>query len=674
MRLSRNDHRRRISPRSRKFVVGVLSAICLWAWLAPDAAAEFGPIELVSKSSKEQAEFAREPAISADGNYVAFDGELGGRTGIFRKDLSTGALTLVVPGAAEAPSISAEGRFVSFTTTQSLDSTADPAAGTQDVYVADLATSPSTYELVSATGSGSERQRMSGSSSAAPRVAMSADGSEVAFVNGSQVYVYTRGAEEPTLITVKRGAITPEPVPDGGAFQNAGAALSADGNAVAWVGDHLPEQVPLLPTEEQAIRAIEERRFGTEFNRVEKYFEPLWRLLPSSGQNDSAADPTRRIIGGNDPLAPGCGDNAAEPACRGPFPDLAEDHQGPDSRANLPGPEGIGWGINLPQLSADGQAVAVIGSPEEDNDLFVVSMVPGLSRIEAVRQLTRWTNPVPGKPAEELFGIPKDLALLGPIQQCTISPDGEHIAFTTERQNFPLNPPTLITPRPTALPTVVELYQVNLEGETIERVTPGTGTGVSVARSIETGTIREARYGEAELGASGPSYGAGGRLLAFASGAYNLVAGDANQESDVFTVESKPPSPIQPSTISSRPSSLSVHVSWRLTVHAISRPDGAVRIVAGVPGTGTLSAQAKSKVGSKPAPQKVSAGHRRARVAGIVRLELNLPQKLRGLAHRKGGLYSALDVQFTGPGGKPLKQQLVARFRVHAKSSAKTGR
>jgi hypothetical protein len=651
------------SVRHRILAFCGLPAVCLSAWFAPAAAAEFGPIQLVSKTSQEQAGFAREAAISADGEYVAFFGELSGLTGIFRKNLTTGALALVVEGAAEAPSISADGRYVSFTTKQMLDPVADTEPQSNDVYVADLAASPLSYELASSV----EGHRMAESSSAAPRVALSGDGSEVAFVNQGQVYVHVRGEAEPILITVKKGSTEPEPVAGGGAYEKAGAALSADGNAVAWVGENLPEQVPLLPAEEQKIQTIEPGN---------RYLEPLWRLVPTAGQTTS----TRRIVGGGDPLAPGCLGDSAEPACQGPFPKLVEDH---GSRGFLAEFEGFGWGNNLPQLSADGSTVAVIGSPEDVNDLFVVNMEAGLSRVQAVRQLTRWTDPMPKEAGrlvpESLFEHPEFLLNTAPIKQCAISPDGKRIAFTTQRQVFPLAPPNLITARPTSLPTVVELYQVDLEGQTIERVTPGPGTEVSTvsAGGFETAgaqIIANAPYGEAESGASGPSYGDEGRVIAFASSAYNLIEGDANENSDVFTVESKPPSPVQQSTISSRPSVISVRPVWKLSVHAVSQPNGAVRIIAGVPGAGTLGVRAKSRVGGKLALRKVGQAQRRAPAAGAVRLELKLPHKLRNLARQKGGLYTALNVQFAGPGGKVLKQQLVARFRVHAKAKPKKGK
>ena len=64
--------------------------------------------------------------LSADGRYLAFQGTIGGLRGVFRKDLETGAvaagrgrerLRSEGPSAdASAPSISADGRYVSFTT------------------------------------------------------------------------------------------------------------------------------------------------------------------------------------------------------------------------------------------------------------------------------------------------------------------------------------------------------------------------------------------------------------------------------------------------------------------------------------------------------------------------------------------------------------------------------
>jgi hypothetical protein len=230
------------SRRRRQIVAAALSVLGAFVCMVPIAAAELGPIQLVSKTPLEQAGFAKQPAVSVDGNFVAFYGELGGHTGLFRKNLTSGELTLVVEGLAEFPSISAEGRFISFTTKLPLDPAADGEAGSSDVYVADLASTPPTFQIASATVTAGETRRLGGSSTAAPRVALSADGREVAFVNGGQVYVRRLAEPEPVLITTRldpmTGATTSEPVEGGGAFGRAGAALSADGNAVAWVGEH----------------------------------------------------------------------------------------------------------------------------------------------------------------------------------------------------------------------------------------------------------------------------------------------------------------------------------------------------------------------------------------------------------------------------------------------------
>src|SRR6201999_4174946 len=249
-------------------------------------------------------------------------------------------------------------------------------------------------------------------------------------------------------------------------------------------------------------------------------------------------------------------------------------------------------------------------------------------------RLTTWTNPLPGELAggeEGLFSNPTYLVSTGPIRQCAISPNGTDIAFTTLRQSFPLSPPTLVTPRPVALPVAVELYQIDLDGQTIERVTPGPGTGLSaVPQNATESGLSNTLQGEAEIGASGPSYSADGHLLAFASTAYNLVAGDGNAElsegspkagtgSDVFTVETPPPSAVVPSTISATPAAISVVPTWRLTVNALSRAHG-------------------------------SSG-----AAGVLNLELSLSHKLRSMARAKGGLYTTVEVEFTGPGGRPLK-------------------
>ncbi len=98
--------------------------VALLAISVPAEADVFGPISLVSEGRSsgvtEQAEYAHDPAISGNGQYVAFDGSFGGVTGVWRRDLATGAIEQVAGGDAELPSISADGQYVSFTTNEGL--------------------------------------------------------------------------------------------------------------------------------------------------------------------------------------------------------------------------------------------------------------------------------------------------------------------------------------------------------------------------------------------------------------------------------------------------------------------------------------------------------------------------------------------------------------------------
>ncbi|MGH2939785.1 MAG: hypothetical protein ACRDPE_16870 [Solirubrobacterales bacterium] len=664
----------------RGLLLLVLATAAALLSTASTAAAEFGPIDLVSKSTKEQADLAIDPALSADGNYLAFDGVLGGHEGIFRKDLATGELRLVaemrVRGqTAPEPSISADGRYVAFATTVELDPVDDVQLGTDDVYVADLATSPPTYELASAldgcdpatsalpcglTYVEGEGVLVGAGSVAAGRVALSADGREVAFITqiASDLTGAVGAAESPagevavrdlvtdrtTLISVAPG--TAEPVPGGGADpRSKGAAISADGSTVAWVGSHLQRQVPMLAEEIARIEALEGHGAG-------EYHEPLWRRVPSTVEPDPA---TRRIVGGGDPLAPGCppAGTLAESACQGPFPDLAKSRE---RNGLYQEEEGVGWGAEVPQLSSDGGTVATVGAPDEDRDLFVVNMAPSLSRVQAVRRLTRWINPEPGaRNPESLFQIPKNYPQLGEVTSCAISPDGTRIAFTTTRQLFPLAPPTLTTPPPSGAGELAELYQVDLTGDTIERVTPGTGGG-----AISTGKA-------GGVGASAPSYDGNGQLLAFASTASNLAPGDTNEAADAFVVESPPSAAPGTTVVSPGPARLTLTPLRKLVASATSRPNGRVRVVVGVPDGGEVGVLARSQLGTRLRMHQVASAHKSATAGGSLRFELGLSSGLSKLAHRKGGLYTQIAIDFSGPGGPPLHSSLAARFRVHPK-------
>ncbi|HTW40892.1 MAG TPA: hypothetical protein VMD79_01085 [Solirubrobacteraceae bacterium] len=191
--------------------------------LAPAARADvFSPISLVSYGTVggggfvQQAEYAHDAAISANGVYVVFDGSIGGVTGVWRRDLETDVIEQVAGGDAAMPSISGEGRYVSFTTNEGASlpeithALPDSDAHTEavNVYRRDMNVAPAAGAaeeaarapderafLAASVPSGSEAplsyayensvQREHGGSYAVGRTAMSENGAKVAFVTAA---------------------------------------------------------------------------------------------------------------------------------------------------------------------------------------------------------------------------------------------------------------------------------------------------------------------------------------------------------------------------------------------------------------------------------------------------------------------------------------------------------
>jgi hypothetical protein len=461
-------------------------------------------------------------------------------------------------------------------------------------------------------------------------VALSGDGRKVVFVHEGQVYLRDLSTEATTLVSVARdrasGAVEPGvPVPGGAVLEKPqlpllrGAAISGDGSTVAWLGSDLPDQVPMSPTEATALDQLDAGSFP--------YLEPLWRRVA-----DGPEAPTRRIVG--------------------PMPALESKNQeiNPGSTGWM-GPPGVD---GVPQLSADGRTVALIGNPTEATDVFVAEMG---SDPPTLTQLTREIQVRPAEPEKAINQEPY-VPLNGHIYDVAISADGNRIAFTTARQQFPLAPPNLISPVPAAL-GLVELYLVDREGESLRRVTHGAG-GMDEPSLASTGS------GQGGAGASSPSLAAGGHLLAFSSTASNLVEGDGNEAADAFLIEdSSAASGAGSSSISAPPPEGSSVKRKRLLVTAASLPDGSVRLTVTVPRHGTVLASAGGSPAPALKPRRLARGLVGAKGAGSVLLRLQLPPRLRHFAHTSEGVYAQARVSFHGSGGKALRAHLEVRFHAH---------
>jgi len=622
------------------------------------------------------------PAMSGDGRYVAFqtrarnffaddDPDPAGKYrvgGVFRRDLRSGALERVADGdtfnesdnaivfrGARAPSSSADGRYVVFTTAQKL-----VAADTNvklDVYVRDMTRvpgAPGAYTLASAKDGGdvpASYGAFSGDanqvgSDAWPGAAISANGRKVAFrtvevssdlpnrggltTPGFNLFVRDLDAKMTTLVTRDRS--TGDPM--GGAVGGP-AGISGDGTTVAWSGQNAPAQTRFLTGESQDP-------FATFY---------LWRRVA-----DGPAAPTRRITGEADLDDPGCPPNASiqpDGTLRGPC-------YGPLTTRE----EGVGGISNrLPSLSADGYTVGFLtaAGPRPNIqtgtglDAWVTDMSPGVSRKSGSRELTREGQ---------------DATANGQVESATLSPDGRRLALTTTRSKFVLGAPRPIgTFR--AFADVRDLYLIDLPANTIER-----------ASRAYTG-------GDDSGDASSPTLSGDGSSIAFASTAGDLFFGDANERSDVFAVFRGPeppggglPDAPPPSATEDDPGAqvdLGTDAAAPfLRVSPRRQKDGRVVLVVNVPAAGALDAVARARVPvgvvrkgrrRRTKEQQVARSRLRAKAAGRVSIVLVAARRYRSLVKRKRGLSATVKLQFKPARGPTLNESVRIVFAVGGKAA-----
>ncbi len=601
-------------------------------------------------------------AVSADGNHVAIQtrsrnffadddpdppGELRAG-GIFRFDLRSRNLTKVADGdllresdkallrrGATNPSISADGRFVAFSTGQRL--APGDANDNTDVYVRDMnvpATEPGAYTLASARDGGMTAAAYAPpaipvpggdpGAEVSPGVAISADGTRVVFrteagsdlpaqaaleTPAGQVLLRDLTTQRTTLVTAARdpgtGSMSADPA--GGAL---GAALSGDGSTVAWTGQRAPEQTRFLGGENP----------DPFFN----YY--LWRRAPFG-----PSDQTRRITGLSDP---------DDPVCR----QLEEENPGMttvfDANSNGPcfGPltdqEGnrTDIGSQLPALSGDGYTVAFLSGagprPLVQSgpglDLYVTDMHPGLSRKAATVELTR-----------DAFG--GDIATSSPLGSLAISPDGRYLGLTTSRTKFTL-PALRQVGGVRVVPGPQELYVVDLLARTVERATRSTAGGDTDGGVQDGITVSDSA-----------------QRLAFSSFAGNLFFGDANQRADAFVVTRLAESPggaAAGGSAGGGASSITVgRAGPRVIVRAKAKGDGIVVLTINVPAAGGVKAVAVARTGKAGRPQTIASRRTHARGKGSFNVVMRAAARFRPLLRGGRRLQARIRVTFTPAGG-----------------------
>jgi hypothetical protein len=659
----------------RRALVAALLALLA---LPPAALAAFAPgasLVSVSYARLEQGDDSSTAvALSSDGRYAAFDTRARNffadddpdppgayrAGGIFRRDMQTNALELVADGdvrdeisddllsvGAHQPSISGDGRYVSFSTAQKL--VPADTNGNVDVYVRDMnvpVRAPGAFALVSAPNGTSAQATYADPPTPRPGrnpgadtwagSSISGDGRKVAFrtvqVNSNlpaggpttdtpagQVLVRDLDSRTTTLITRK----TSDGSPAGGA--TGPLAISADGTTVAWPGRFAAAQTPFLTGEVNS----------------DAFSFYLWQRI---GQ------PTRRITGATDLDDPGCPagssitpSQGAQGPCYGPLTD----------------PEGARGDVSsyAPALSADGYSVAFLvtagprGNPNTAAapDVWVTDMHPGVSRKAGSRELTR-------------DGSPSDPRSTGSIDDVAISSDGGRIALVTSRSRFILPFPASIgTFRSDAAARDVDL--IDLNAGTIERVTRGsdgsdTNADLLNALSVSSDATK----------------------IAFASNASNMITGDANAKSDVFVAQVAPEPPPEAPPVEEPPPPPEdiTPITPRLGVKQKRLADGSVEMTVTVPAAGVLEASTKGRLAaSRKEARKsrrklplrvVASGKKTARTSGSLSLKLKLSSRYREELRRLHTIRTSARLEFRpASGGTRLHRSVSVVFALKRK-------
>ncbi|HXC46212.1 MAG TPA: hypothetical protein VNU24_06360, partial [Solirubrobacteraceae bacterium] len=520
-----------------------------------------------------------------------------------------------------------------------------------------------------------------GGSQAAPGVAISADGSRVAFTVLGQSNLTTAPKSEPQTParqvavrdlqakTTTLVSATPEgkPTPGGGAYPSlesepvgsaiqfsvagdqptaSSAAISADGSTVAWEGTNVPEQVPSATDVTAGMAGL---------GGPGKEVEPLWRRVA-----DGAEAPTRRLLAGaglNFYFIGGTVLGNTGAVLGGAFttdterefvpPVLSENGSTVATLANAPTPAGEQDYLDNPLRIANGTFVP-------PTDVYVVHVAADLDVPISVQALT----------ATPSFSM-GNVRSTG-VEGLAISPDGLRVAFNTIRTRFALSTPLLTTP-PTEEGDYAYTYEVNLALDSMQRVTSTFDGGPPL--------------GEPQL----LSFSGEDSSLALASAASNLFYGDGTPGvSQVYLVREVQTSPSVSEPLTSPGPSIALpQPLWLLSARAQAQPDGSVLVYAAVPGAGRLTVDAGAQVsvgGSRgrkqPALERRTIAQTGSSAVGPsdLRVRLRAGSRYSARVSAKTGLYCVLRIAFAAQGHTTLVREIPVTLRRVKPASRKARR
>jgi Tol biopolymer transport system component len=618
-----------------------------------------------------QADYAYDPAVSADGHYVAFTGSIASKPGVYRKDLATGKLEVVAEGpTVGTPSISEDGRYVSFTTNEApravegqTSGAPPPPSACTSVYVRDMEVSAEAPGGVSAQTAGAYTLASAANGSqtslayeppatagqpcgaaAASRVALSGDGSEVVFtilspsdLTGStemcaptqpqptkcptpsnQVAVRDLETQTTTLVSSTAASLggSPQPVPGGAALTgttSSGRFSIANGAQIA---------VPISASTAaisadggtvawMGIDVAEQADIDSpppDSNYPRGYAEPLWRRI----ENGPDAT-TMRPLAGGDPTAQDC-----PPLCTGGL-DLGWDTQ------ELNEYEGVAPAFGSFTAAAVSATGFTAGGGFADP---LDAVTPQLSANGEELALLS-TQPTYG--ADPNFGLlshtkppPANAFVVDMAPGLTRA---RSITRLTEWGSLDFSDQALagqltsiaISPDGTRVAFTTERLSFPLAPPAL--ITPPVSQAKAVQlyeANLQGGTLALVTQGYDEQPANGAvlaaSLSGNGRLLALASSASNLVYGTVDEGSDVFfTEELDSPPVLGEQSLTPLPPGPSLVPQWSLSATVRSAPGGgALLLDVSVPGAGRLYASAGATV---PVSRSRGRRHRLATIA-----------------------------------------------------------